>query len=399
MVPSDDDGGKTMNVRPYNRDIKVLTSLRMIAASVVVFFHMAFYTTQEALTNFPVIEFGYLGVDFFFVLSGFVLTHVYQPQIDIGRFDYWQFVVKRFARIYPLHFLTLWICVALSIAVGKGWFSEAGAPFVLDYRAMDHSVVYRGAVANLTLIHAWGATPGLLFNQPSWSISAEWFAYLLFPIFVLLRRIPPRGELGKLIVSIVLFFAVMVVVVLVLGVELTKLSWNLGIARIFPEFLIGMSLHRFGETWSAGRLGSLFGFYASLALAIAAIFAADALPHLREVMSATAVVGFGGIVLFGADADRHGGLSLMRARFPVYLGDISYSVYMLHMVVAVVLFEILLPAWRPAELGEALTLIIFALVVVTALSALSHRFYEIPARDWLIRRGRSFNVVEKPVAQ
>jgi peptidoglycan/LPS O-acetylase OafA/YrhL len=292
----------------------------------------------------------------------------------------------------------LWVCVALSIAAGRGWFSEAGSPFMLDYRTLDHAVIYRGVVANLTLIHAWGATPGLMFNQPSWSISAEWFAYLLFPIFVLLRRMPPRGELGKLIASVALLFALTFVVVAVLHVELTKLSWNVGIARIFPEFLIGMSLHRFGETWTAGRSGSLVGFYGSLLLAVAAVVAADALPHLRGLMSATAVVGLSGLVLFGADADRYGGLSLMQAKFPVYLGEISYAIYMLHMAVAVVLLEILFPEWRPATFGGALVLIVFALVAVTALSALCYRFYEVPARDWLIRRGRSFNAVEKPVA-
>jgi peptidoglycan/LPS O-acetylase OafA/YrhL len=387
-----------MSVRPYNREIKVLTSLRMVAATAVVFFHLTFFTTCGALINFPVLQFGYLGVDFFFILSGFVLTHVYQPQINTGRFDYWQFVVKRFARVYPLHFVTLWICVALSIVAGRGWMSEAGSPFMLDYHTMDHAVIYRVAVANLTLIHAWGATPGLLFNQPSWSISAEWFAYLLFPVFVLLRRLPPHGEFGKLVASVALFFALILVMGLAFHVELTKLTWNLGIVRIFPEFLIGMSLHRFGETWSAGRRGSLAGFYASLGLAIAAIFAADALPQMRGMLTGVTVVGLAGLVLFGADADRHGGLSLMKAKFPVYLGEISYAVYMVHMVVAVVLLEILFPGWRPETLAGALLMIAVVLVAVTVVSALSYRFYEVPSRDWLIRRGRSFNAVEKPVA-
>jgi peptidoglycan/LPS O-acetylase OafA/YrhL len=209
---------------------------------------------------------------------------------------------------------------------------------------------------------------------------------------------PPRGELGKLIVSVALFFAFMVVTELVLHVEITKLSWNVGIARIFPEFLIGMSLHRFGETWSAGRSGSLVGFYGSLVLALVAIFIADALPHLRSLMSAITVVGLGGLVLFGADADRHGRLKLMQAKLPVYLGEISYAIYMLHMVVAIILLEILFPYWRPATLAGAGVLIACALAVVTALSALCYRFYEVPTRDWLIRRGRSFNAVEKPAA-
>jgi peptidoglycan/LPS O-acetylase OafA/YrhL len=103
-------------------------------------------------------------------------------------------------------------------------------------------------------------------------------------------------------------------------------------------------------------------------------------------------------VLFGADADRHGRLSLLQATLPVYLGEISYAFYMVHMAVAVVLLEILFPHWRPDTLAGALVLIGVTLSIVVALSALCYRLYEIPARDWLICRGRSFNAVEKPVA-
>src|ERR1700744_4959496 len=87
------------------QDIPALTGLRGVAALWVVLFHM------ELETPIPIIEKGYLGVDIFFILSGFILMHVYA---DRKEFNYNEFVRARLARIYPLHMLSL---VVLGIIV------------------------------------------------------------------------------------------------------------------------------------------------------------------------------------------------------------------------------------------------------------------------------------------
>src|SRR5262249_48688850 len=116
---------------------------------------------------------GYLGVDFFFVLSGFIITHVYlanlaHPTAAATRVFLWH----RFVRIYPVHVAVLAGLMVL-LAIGR----VAGIPLnnPEDWSSAD-------LLWNLTLLHAWGFVDHPSWNVPSWSISAEWFAYLLFPL-------------------------------------------------------------------------------------------------------------------------------------------------------------------------------------------------------------------------
>src|SRR5258705_5569923 len=90
------------------RDIPALTGLRGVAAFWVVLFHM------EWGSSIPIIEKGYLGVDVFFILSGFVLMHVYAG-FETTDFDYVRFIKARIARIYPLHIFALLLLAVLVI--------------------------------------------------------------------------------------------------------------------------------------------------------------------------------------------------------------------------------------------------------------------------------------------
>jgi peptidoglycan/LPS O-acetylase OafA/YrhL len=101
---------------------------------------------------------GRFGVDFFFVLSGFVLTWSYRPGRSRGRF-YW----LRFARVWPLHLVTFLLAIAL---IGGGpWFS---------------------ALLNVLLLQSWAPFSEVYgaFNTPSWTLSVEAFFYLLFPFMI-----------------------------------------------------------------------------------------------------------------------------------------------------------------------------------------------------------------------
>src|SRR5579862_660023 len=154
-------------------NLKPLTSLRFVAAMWVVLFH---YWPHLAVAGTPpLVAKGYLGVECFFVLSGFILCHVYLPSFEAGRFKYGDFLWARIARIYPLHIATL---VAMGLMAGVAL--AAGLP-------VDPDVLSLPALpANLTLTQAWGLSPVAGWNHPSWSISAEWFAYLSFPAFAFL---------------------------------------------------------------------------------------------------------------------------------------------------------------------------------------------------------------------
>jgi peptidoglycan/LPS O-acetylase OafA/YrhL len=153
-------------------EIRPLTSIRGIAAIAVVMYHFRqnfgdkFY--PDGVTQ--VFSRGYLWVDFFFLLSGFILSHVHAEEFAHGPAPYRAFLFKRIARIYPLHVVTLFI-----VALPFFW---PTLPLARESRTVS------SFVSNLLLIQAWQWKDHLSWNFPAWSISDEWAAYLLFPLIV-----------------------------------------------------------------------------------------------------------------------------------------------------------------------------------------------------------------------
>src|ERR1041384_1778474 len=151
-----------------------LTSMRGIAALMVAFYHLRYGFVPVPDFNLFIFQFrfgekGYLWVDFFFILSGFILAHRYSDACErLNGRVYFNFLWHRFARIWPLHAVTL--CAAILYLVLKN-----GVGFVkLDAIA-----------ANAFLVHGWGHLYQPSFDFPSWSLSSEWGAYLLLPLLLL----------------------------------------------------------------------------------------------------------------------------------------------------------------------------------------------------------------------
>ena len=166
--------------------LPALTGLRAVAAGWVVLFHyrddlLALVPGLAPLDTF--MRAGYLGVDLFFPLSGFVLAYTYADRL--GSFS-WRgsadFVRNRFARVWPVHVLTLNLDLAVAALVGT-----------LGVGADGHRRTPRAYVENVAMVHTWfNDRPS--FNAPAWSISSEWFAYLLAPLlFVRAVRVRRSG--------------------------------------------------------------------------------------------------------------------------------------------------------------------------------------------------------------
>lgn len=359
--------------RAYPADIRILTSLRWFAAAWVVLFHWSNYFPQSGLKSLAVVKYGFLGVDFFFILSGFVLAHVYMARQEQGRLDYWNFLSRRIARIYPMHVLMLVVMIIFGIVSTKAnWVFTAWDPGRFVH--LPRGELLRETIGNFLLIHAWGAGDALQFNMPSWSISAEWFAYLLFPLVTAVlapavRR--PALVLAALAIGIVLYFYA---VRAAIGLAVFSMTWNVGILRILPEFVLGVALYRFGMRHSAGRSATL-GFFAAVAAMLASVLLRLPLPVI--------VLTFGALILAAADAERNGGLKAACTPFPVLLGEVSYAVYMIHFGFGIALYDLVLPDWQGAGPGTALLLIAAGIVAVTLLAWAAHIWFERPVRDWI----------------
>jgi peptidoglycan/LPS O-acetylase OafA/YrhL len=171
--------------------IRQLTGIRFVAAFWVLLYHLQDPLDRIGLMDIPVfsevVRVGRLGVDLFFALSGFIITHTYLSRMGsrlaVGAAaSFWWL---RLARIYPVHLVML--NVAGIAVVAQAWITG-----VQKERAWLNPWDY---VSNLLLIQEWGPHPERGWNVVAWSLSMEWLAYLIFPLLVLLlyalhRRVP-----------------------------------------------------------------------------------------------------------------------------------------------------------------------------------------------------------------
>ena len=286
-------------------DLRALTALRFFAATWVVLYH--FWPNLSA--DMPtLVAKGYLGVELFFTLSGFILCHVYLEEVAAGRFDYGSFLWARLARVYPLHLATLAVVGLMAAgAAGLG-------------RSVDTNVLAWSALpANLTLTQAWGLSPVAGWNHPSWSISAEWFAYLSFPAFAWASLKLRRPWLG-LGLALALLWSVYSGFAAVTGASLTHATIRWGALRIVPCFALGCAL---SPLWRAGAVKSAVAPWGA-ALSGAAVLASV----LARAPDALIVSLFAGLILSLASLQRSAKPSFAGNIF-VYLGEISYSIYMI----------------------------------------------------------------------
>lgn len=288
-------------------NLKPLTSMRFLAAFWVVMFHYWPKLDLGAATGWMpgLVAKGYLGVELFFVLSGFILCHVYLQSAGTGRFKYGSFLWARLARVYPLHLATL---------IGVGLLG--GAAIIAGISIDDSILSWASLPANLTLTQAWGLAPEAAWNHPSWSISAEWFAYLCFPAFAWAAwRLRDRPGLA-LVLATAGLFATYAVFEILAGFPLTQATIHWGALRIVPCFAYGCAAYL---AWRAGGLARP----GIMALAVTVLILACASLQLWDGVT---VALFGVLILALAGLSGRGGP--MESGVGVWLGEISYSVYM-----------------------------------------------------------------------
>ena len=348
-----------IEMMPDAANIKPLTALRFFAAFWVVMYH--YWPNLSAAVPPAVIGKGYLGVEAFFTLSGFILCHVYLQGVGRGTFRYGDFLWNRLARVYPLHLATL---------VGVGAMALAGTMAGL---AVDPNILaWKALPANLLLVHAWGFAPVSGWNHPSWSISAEWFAYLCFPAFAWAAwrlRDRPRLAVGLALALIAGLYPLFQTLA---GFPLTEATIRWGFLRIVPCFAYGCALH---ALWRSGAVtGRFSGIGACLAGAAALLAVHFQAPDQVIVMTLGALI----VTLAGLAAT---GSSFATQAPLVYLGEISYSTYMICIpwkILAVNAAEKLLKID-----GDQLPLYAWLLIVaaLVPLSALSYHIIEKPMRE------------------
>jgi peptidoglycan/LPS O-acetylase OafA/YrhL len=345
-------------------DIRPLTSLRFFAAMWVVRFH--YWPNLSAAAPPALVAKGYLGVELFFTLSGFILCHVYLDSVGEGGFRYGSFLWARLARVYPLHLATLLgVGVVALLATAAGLSID---PNILSWQALP---------ANLLLMQAWGLAGVAGWNHPSWSISAEWFAYLSFPLFawaaLKLRRRPWVAVAGALALLVTLY----AVFEHLAGFSLTRATIAWGALRIVPCFAYGCAINLL---WRAGVVEGR-----RLAMLGAVFSGAAGLVSVQLGAPDSVVVATFGAMIFCLASLASAGENSGGGRLFVYLGEISYSIYMICIPWKLIYVNLVcrIGGFDKEHLPLVVWLVFF--VSVIPLAALSYHLIERPARAFMRR--------------
>jgi peptidoglycan/LPS O-acetylase OafA/YrhL len=365
-------------------EIRALTGIRGVAAMIVFLSH-----TRETLSGrglhfavpLPVERLFFMGgrqVDVFFVLSGFILTLIYQgwfkESVDAG--SYMDFLQRRFARIYPLHAAILLMVIAFVVAAGVG------------HATVLHGIgrfTWSQLPAYFLLIHAWGplGPQAGTWNPPSWSISIEALAYLVFPFLIyLIATADPRRYWTTLVCVVIGGFAVNSVV-----------PWGLagipGIARGLTEFVLGCATVQVFNTsladWLRRDLGSVLAF-AGLVVC-----------YLLTPNTGFVIAFFTAPLLLSLSGSNIA--SRMFAWQPIYfLGEISYSVYLGHFLFSSVAYRLVSVPWMKESSINALAGAAFITAFVIACATATYYLVEKPGRRLLRgRKPRPAVVAQVPV--
>jgi peptidoglycan/LPS O-acetylase OafA/YrhL len=315
-----------------------LTGLRAVAAAWVVALHY--------FPGFPIAEKGYLGVALFFVLSGFVMSHTYGAR----QISYMQYLWRRFTRLWPLHAMVL-LALALAMSMGK-----------MQPRP-EHSV--ENFVLSILMVHAWGFASELSWNYPSWSVSAEWAAYIAFPLVWALA-----GRWPVLMASL----ACMTWFVVASGGTREDVRW--APLQVACQFSIGCCTY----AMYSRRLGEHLPWSLILPIFLLVIFVS----LLTDIADPWILSIFPALILGLAYRRSSVLYRFLGSRCVLYLGEASYTIYLLHLPVYF--------AFR--DYG-----IIFCIFMTLASASLVHTFVDSPLRMILrdLWSDRSVTARHRPV--
>ncbi len=349
-----------------------LTGLRWWAAFMVFLYHMQVFAPIPGPLS-SVLKQGYLGVTFFFVLSGFVLTWSFAPRVSTSTF-YW----RRFARVFPLH-VVAWVAAvpvfyALASTAAPDWVKEPDVGTLL---------------LSLVLLHGWWLAPAVLFagNPAAWTLTCEGFFYAFHPFVQrLLRRVSTTGPL-------ILAGAM---IVLAIGLRVGAWVWPGSVfshipapIQHAPEFVIGMCAAWAVRNGWRPRIPVLAGVSALGAVVVAIAAAPYVVPGtwIEKV-----VTGLGNefftvacfiTMVAVATSTLRGGPQLFADRTHIRLGEWSFAFYLVHATLMYALMRFVDPlasSWN--NLVPSAALLVIALLVSGVLYLLVEKPLERRMRRW-----------------
>jgi peptidoglycan/LPS O-acetylase OafA/YrhL len=317
-----------------------------------------------SVSTFPQIQLGFLGVDLFFILSGFIMMHVHGKDFETYNFtEHLRFLKLRLSRIYPLHLVCL-SGFALLVWFVPGFKEQQGSA----------NLSPTDLLRSVFLIQNWGFGRFSDWNPAAWSLSAEWLGYLTFPLVVLaMHRLVPRGLEMPLAY---LLLAGLVAAALFRHAPNLDGVGKVGILRMSVGFLVGCLIHRTLQEKKLESAPGPWGFLISVAIIFICTSRLDwqwGVPF--------------GFALLVTSLARPSKVAIAAFTHPIsmWLGSISFSLYLSHQLLLQLFSWIWGGSASTFELHARLVLVGTLIGSTFAISTILWKLVEIPSRGYLRR--------------
>ncbi|MDJ1484439.1 acyltransferase [Cytophagaceae bacterium YF14B1] len=334
--------------------IDQLTFTRFLAAISIVIYHygLSIFPFSQTIIK-PIFESANLGVSYFFLLSGFILTIVYYDKATINIKEFW---IARFARIYPVYLFSLFL-----ILIPKVYASGMGV--LLSTRMFTHTL----------LLQSWYPPYTMKWNYPAWSLSVEVFFYFIFPFFIFFAR---KWRLKKLVLSSSLLWIASMTAYYILSKK-DPLSSNLftliNFSPIFhlATFIVGIT---------TGRIYKEIKPLTNEIIIQSILFFAILLFLICIYLKATFIPGIFiplfSLIILTLSWSKAGLSALLSTPLFVLLGEISFSIYILQEPVRI-LYNLIFGEFIVSSIVHFYMYV----VVLIGSSFICYRFIEIPMRN------------------
>jgi peptidoglycan/LPS O-acetylase OafA/YrhL len=350
-----------------------LTSLRFLAAFMVVGSHYFSFAGFLKPLN-EIFHKGYLGVDFFFILSGYVMGLRYSPELQKGSFDSKTFFINRMARIFPAYYLSLVVSIPLLVR------GTQISSFLQDFAG---KLIF--VITNLTFTQAVIPFTSLIehWNLPAWSLSVEFFFYLSFPVLAvpfLNVQGPVKKILAMFILSSLVYFMTLNLPdsVHLLRFQ-TKLNWmNNPLVRL-PQFFLGLAISQIkpprGFLMSTGKWSAIVLSVALFILPLSKSFVSTGSP--------ISTMSFALLIYFVSHSDD--GKGFLNWGPLILFGEASYALYIMQVPMKNLFQQI----WSKVfHLGMTSGLLYCAYIAITLTltSVLIFKLFELPLNQYLRKK-------------
>ena len=357
-----------MRVRPC--EVLPLTGIRAFAAYAVLLthYHGELCALMPGFVIFaPIFTRGGLGVDLFFILSGFIISLVYSGRFqEDARRSFGPYLLNRFARIYPNYLATLLLLVLMVGSAGM-----AGVPIQGEYP-------WAWLPAHFLMLQPLPGVPGG-WNFPSWSIGAEFFAYLfIFPLYIFyIRRFRPG-------VATVLLVAPAMLLAFWIPKNLGFWGSSEHLPMVTAEFFCGALLHSACTRSSTIRIWMARMLPVTVGLIAAVTFFAPPWSNGWDRMSLVCLFA---PLICGLYASSGWIAGIFSAPLIVYFGHTSYALYLVHAIVQKILKATVFQAAIRSE-SSIMHLSVFLLYLLLPLAAASLLYHAVeePCRNWIRSR-------------